>query len=296
MAEALSSGALTIDKVVELTRLVTPETEAELTRWAERVPSGAIRERADLERRRSVEETRTTEQARSVRWWHEHDRFTMLAELPVAQGAAVRKALDRIARTIPAMPDEGGPFDLATRRADALMGLCQARLSADPDPDRATVVVHARLEPAGGFSAGVLDDGPPVASATVERLACTARIQPVIEDARGEAISFGRMRREPSAAMVRQVRHRDRGCVFPGCGTRSFTEAHHVVWWSKGGRTDLDNLVLTCSFHHRLVHEHGWSLSRTPSGEVRWFRPGGQRYRAGPSRARALSRAAAARG
>jgi hypothetical protein len=296
VAEALSGGILTIDKVVELTRLATPETEVELTRWAEVVPPGAIRERAELERRRSVEDTRTAEELRSLRWWHEADRFTMLAELPVAHGAAVRKALDRIVARVPVMPGEDGPFDLAARRADALLALCRARLGADPDPDRATVVVHARLEQGGGFSAGELEDGPALGSRTVERLACTARIQPVLEDERGEALGFGRMRREPSAAMVRQIRYRDRGCVFPGCGTRAFTEAHHVVWWSKGGRTDLDNLVLTCSFHHRLVHEHGWALSRTPSGEVRWFRPGGQRYRAGPSKVRPRSRAPASLG
>ena len=62
--------------------------------------------------------------------------------------------------------------------------------------------------------------------------------------------------------MIRQVRYRDRECRFPGCGSRRFTEAHHIVWWRDGGRTDLDNLLLICSFHHRLVHEHGWSLRR----------------------------------
>ena len=96
-------------------------------------------------------------------------------------------------------------------------------------------------------------------------------------------LGLGRMSREPSAWIVRQVRYRDRGCRFPGCGARSFTEAHHIVWWSRGGRTDLDNLVLICSFHHRLVHEHGWSIERDADGEVRWRRADGTRYRAGPT-------------
>jgi len=95
----------------------------------------------------------------------------------------------------------------------------------------------------------------------------------------------------PPAWMVRQVRYRDRGCVFPGCGATRFTEAHHVVWWSKGGRTELENLVLTCSFHHRLVHEHGWGLRRTSDGHVRWFRPSGARYRVGPVRSAELAAA-----
>jgi hypothetical protein len=54
------------------------------------------------------------------------------------------------------------------------------------------------------------------------------------------------------------------------------------VWWERGGRTDLDNLVLICFFHHRLVHEYGWSIRREADGEVRWFHPNGMRYRAGP--------------
>ena len=42
--------------------------------------------------------------------------------------------------------DEQGGFHLPARRADALVGLCSARLAADPDLDRATVVIHARAE------------------------------------------------------------------------------------------------------------------------------------------------------
>ncbi|WP_425584513.1 HNH endonuclease signature motif containing protein [Tomitella cavernea] len=36
----------------------------------------------------------------------------------------------------------------------------------------------------------------------------------------------------------------DQGCAFPAC-TRptTRTEAHHIVEWSAGGRTDLNNLV-----------------------------------------------------
>ena len=60
-------------------------------------------------------------------------------------------------------------------------------------------------------------------------------------------------------------------------------QAHHIRWWERGGRTDLNNLVLLCFFHHRLVHEHGWSLTREADGAVEWFHPDGTRYRAGPA-------------
>jgi hypothetical protein len=108
-------------------------------------------------------------------------------------------------------------------------------------------------------------------------------VQTVLEDRAGNALGLGRMSREPSAWMIRQVRYRDRGCRFPGCGTKAFTEAHHIVWWRNGGGTNLDNLALICSFHHRLVHEHGWSARRADDATLHWFRRDGTRYRAGPS-------------
>jgi hypothetical protein len=91
------------------------------------------------------------------------------------------------------------------------------------------------------------------------------------------------MSMEPSTWMLHQLRYRDSECTFPGCGARRFTQAHHIVWWERGGHTDLDNLVLICSFHHKLVHEFGWKLRRTSDGIVDWFYPDGSRYRAGPA-------------
>jgi hypothetical protein len=104
----------------------------------------------------------------------------------------------------------------------------------------------------------------------------------VAEDPSGQPLTVGQMAREPSAWMIRQLRYRDRECTFPGCGARRFTQAHHIIWWDRGGRTVLDNLVLVCGFHHKLVHEHGWSLARERDGSVRWFHPDGTRYRVGP--------------
>jgi hypothetical protein len=31
------------------------------------------------------------------------------------------------------------------------------------------------------------------------------------------------------------------------------------------------------------VHEHGWRIQREPGNIVAWFRPSGNRYRAGPA-------------
>jgi len=285
-ADALATGRLCLDKVVELVRFATAETEASLIRWAGRVSCGAIRRRADLERKRERAETVEAERSRLLRWWFEDEgtRFGLEAELPADQGVLVAKALSRLADSMPAMPGEEGPESVDARRADALVILCSAKIASDPDPDRATVVVHASLETLAGAERNAeVEGGPVIAPETARRLACDGRIQIVAEDDQEDALRLGRLTRVPSAPMVRQLRHRDRECRFPGCGKRRFTNAHHVRWWSRGGRTDLDNLVLLCSFHHRLVHEGGWSLTLGPKRDVEWFRPDGARHRAGPA-------------
>jgi len=283
---ALERGELGLDKVSELARFASPETEAELIVWAKRVRCATVRERGDLERRASIREEREAEQSRFIEswWFDENRRYGLRAEFPAAQGAIVDRTLKRMAEQIPVMPGEEDESFSAARGADALVALCSARLASEPDPDRATVVVHAQLD---GLDKGThgceIEGGTVVHPLTVRRLLCNARVQTVVEDRAGNVVGLGRISRDPSAWMLRQVRYRDRGCRFPGCGTRAFTQAHHIVWWRHGGRTDPDNLLLVCSFHHRLVHELGWSVKREPDGTVHWFHPNGTRYRAGPS-------------
>jgi len=40
------------------------------------------------------------------------------------------------------------------------------------------------------------------------------------------------------------------------------------VHWIHGGPTDLDNLVLLCRRHHRMVHEGGWQLIQTDDRKI----------------------------
>ena len=284
VAGALERGVLGIDKVVELCRFATPERERDLIGWAADATCATIRRRADVEVRAAADETIEFERNRSLRYWYEDGgrRFGLEASMPAAQGAVVATALSRAVDQIPVMPAEHDAAYIEARRADALVGLCSHRIAADADADRATVVVHASLDALEGRRNAETEHGAVMPPEALQRLACDARVQVVAENGAGDAVGLGRTRREPSAAMLRQLRHRDRGCRFPGCGSTAFANAHHVVWWSRGGPTDLDNLVLICGFHHRLVHEHGWRIERTFDGRVRWFRPDGSRYRGGP--------------
>jgi Domain of unknown function (DUF222)/HNH endonuclease len=285
LAEAFSSGELGTDKVVELTRFATPETEGRVIVWARRVSSTAVRQEADLAVKRSIEEAREAEEVRALHWWYfkENSRFGLHAELPAAQGAVVAKALSRVAEQLPIMPGEDDPYYADARRADALVAVCSARIAEDADPDRATVVVHARMDGlASNTDGSEVEGGPVIHPEIVRRLLCNARVQTVVEDEVGRVLGVGRVSREPPPWMMRALRYRDRECTFPGCGARRFVHAHHITWWRHGGRTTLENLTLTCAFHHKLVHEFGWSVRRAADGTTRWSRPDGTPYRAGP--------------
>ncbi len=279
---AFGEGEIGIDKVVELTRFATPEDEEALLAWATDVASGAIRRRGEELRRSERTEIEEIEQDRWCAWhWTDEGRRLLLeAEMPAAQGVVLTEAIDRLANQIPAMPDEEHQSLIGCRRVDALVAAC----GATGDGAEATVVVHVQAETLGDTAAnGTTDAGVVVAMDAVRRFLCTATVQTVVEGPDGSVVGLGRASRTPSAWMMRQLRYRDRACTFPGCANSRFTQAHHIRWWSRGGSTDLENLVLVCTFHHRLVHERGWNLERTSTGAVRWFRPGGVRYRAGPT-------------
>jgi len=62
---------------------------------------------------------------------------------------------------------------------------------------------------------------------------------------------------------------------------KMFLQAHHIKHWEHGGATDIDNLTLVCSFHHKLVHEFGWKV-KLAGAVSEWFRPSGARYAPGP--------------
>lgn len=145
------------------------------------------------------------------------------------------------------------------------------------------MVVHAELSALlGDDRFAELEGGGLIHPETARRLACDCRLEVVAQDRRGASVGVGRAQRTPPRWLRRQLLFRDRGCLFPGCGARRFLHCHHLEHWIRGGRTDLDNLGLVCSFHHRLVHEHGWDLELGPPGTAIWYRPDGSRYRLGP--------------
>ncbi|GAA1915829.1 HNH endonuclease signature motif containing protein [Nocardioides marmoribigeumensis] len=113
-----------------------------------------------------------------------------------------------------------------------------------------------------------------ISASEVRRLACNARILPVVLGGKSEILDLGRDRRLFSPAQQRAMLLRDRTCRAEGCtipGT--WAEAHHWIPWGKLGDSDLDDGVLLCSHHHHRIHqETRWRAERLPNGDVRFHR------------------------
>ena len=119
-------------------------------------------------------------------------------------------------------------------------------------------------------------------------LACTAALSWMTHGDAGAVLALGRRRRRPSSAIRRAARERDHcRCRFPGCESRR-TDLHHIQHWVNGGRTDLDNLISLCPWHHKVVHDRGYLIAAPPGGRhVHLLPPGRHPAAAQPAPARA---------
>lgn len=70
------------------------------------------------------------------------------------------------------------------------------------------------------------------------------------------------------------VTARDRGCVFPGCDAPAgWCDVNHVVPHALGGKTDINNMCLLCSFHHHLMDRSDWEVFMLGDGRPAWRPP-----------------------
>ncbi|WP_299518820.1 HNH endonuclease signature motif containing protein [uncultured Serinicoccus sp.] len=169
-------------------------------------------------------------------------------------------------------------LDLRTagqRRYDAFMTVFRrgvAGTQGQPTTPKAQVMVTIGLQELRGALAG---DGRTVHDGTipahqVRQLACEADIIPAVLGEKGQILDLGRAKRLVTPGQRRALAHRDGGCTFPGCHVpATWCDAHHVVHWARGGRSDLGNYALLCARHHTWVHQHEATADVDATG-VRW--------------------------
>ncbi|MFT4469444.1 DUF222 domain-containing protein [Arthrobacter sulfonylureivorans] len=169
-------------------------------------------------------------------------------------------------------------FTRAQKLLAGLVGACRIALNTGRLPDsgghRTQVMVTAGYEQLAGLLTGggnAVFNGP-VSAKTVRRMACDAEIIPAILGTKGEVLDLGRSQRFFNRPIRRALLIRDKGCAFPGCTMPAFwTEAHHIVPWWAGGRTEVNNGVCLCGLHHDLIEQGTWNI--TVRDGIPWFTP-----------------------
>jgi hypothetical protein len=197
-------------------------------------------------------------------------RYVLDASLDAAAGAVVATAVD-----LAITPDADGEPERspARRRADALVEVCRFFLDHhDAVPAgrrRPHLNVVVDIEDLVGGTGGSVVGGPRLDAAAISALACDSVVHRAVFAGRSAVLDYGSGTRTISAALWNALVVRDECCRFPGCNRRaSWCEAHHVVWFSAGGPTAIDNLVLVCSRHHHLLHQPGWSAKLDPDATL----------------------------
>ena len=282
IAAAFATGDLSYSKVRAMTRVVV--NDSELLSFALKTTTARVEERCRELRCGTVDSLGGAQRAfanRSLRVSRNAERGTMTitVELPMETGELVAKALDK-ARDDSAAKVEFVDESFSARQADAMVSMASGYLSGNAErscnspcntSDDYLVTIHVDQS---ALATGNGRSNLPIES--VKRLCCDGHAVVIGEDENGEPLNIGRKTRTVPTAIKRALIARDKSCAFPGCHHTRFVDAHHIEHWSAGGETSLDNLMLLCSQHHKLVHEGGFTIQR--DYQNRWFfkRPDGR--------------------
>ena len=253
--QALGAGVLTLDQVAAAAEFATPETDAELARLAVGRAPSAIALAARTLAPPAVEDDQALYERRalSMTWTRGRRELAFSGRLPLEQGAAFEQAIWSIAKTQRAADKQAGTvLEWQQSAADALVTLArQGGASRDGRVRRSptTLIVHLSDE-----GPALLEGAGPLSRETAERLTCDARrltIKP-----QGRDLLHSRVGRCASYAQQRALHKRSAHCQYPGCTAARELEAHHLIPVEHGGKTELDNLILLCPRHHKLLHDH----------------------------------------
>ena len=309
--ESFRQGKVSYSKVRAMTRVATARNEDSLLNVALHGTAAHVETQVRL--CRQVKRTEVLEQGelcharRCLSLYEDDDGFWVISgRLTPEQGALIAKALDaaqeqlreehkqvpeeveaEIEQNLPI--DQVLPYTFCSRRSDAMVrvaeGFLAAAQSESSGGDRYLINIHTKvgtLRADGDGAESELEERCHVSAETSRRMACDSSVVHWLDGTAGEPLSVGRKTRTIPPAIRRALKRRDGGCRFPGCSCRRFVDAHHIQHWADGGETSMDNLLLLCRKHHRLVHEEGFGLNRGIDGTVNFSLPDGKIIPPGP--------------
>jgi Domain of unknown function (DUF222) len=253
---AMSRGELTLDQAVAATAVATPETDGELARIAVGKAPSEIERIAHTMVPPKVADDQTLYERRalSMTWTRGRRELRFSGSLPLEQGVAFEQAIWNIAKPARAADKKtGSVLEWRQYTADALVTLATQRGEADDGVKRSptTMIVHL----SEGGTPPVLEGAGPISTETAERLCCDSRWMAI--KLVGSDLVHSRIGRCASWPQMRALYKRANGhCQYPGCTVSRELRAHHLEHESHGGKAELDNMILLCSRHHTLVHDH----------------------------------------
>jgi hypothetical protein len=194
--------------------------------------------------------------------------------------SAAEQARIEAGETIPGADVLGDDRTVGQKRADILRGIFD-NAARDPGSPRMggaapVVAVHVNaVDLADGKGVGWADGiDAPLSLKTVKQLICAGGIQKLIIGEDGEVLHLGGKERFFSQAQRRAIAARDETCIIPGCTIPArWCEIHHVIPWQHHGKTDIDNGVLLCWYHHHSIDTSGWQI-RIVDGHPEVMAPG----------------------
>ena len=255
--QAFRDGDLTLDQVAAATPLATPETDAELARVAVgKAPSQiSLAARTIVPPKVADDQELYERRALRMTWTNGGRELVFSGQLPLEQGAAFEQAIRDVAKTQRAADKKHGTLlEWQQSAADALVTLARhSGDGADGGPRRSptTVIVHLSDD-----APPILEGAGPISVETAERLACDARRLTI--KLQGRDLVHSRVGRCASYPQQRALYKRSGGhCQYPGCTATRELEAHHILAVEHGGATDVANMILLCSRHHKLLHDYG---------------------------------------
>jgi hypothetical protein len=290
--KALSSGAISFCQAKAITKTGAPGFDDDLARLARDTTTAQLQAISRGYRRSVIlndpDGTEEVHERRYLDYFFDDDESLVLrGRLARDDGAIVKTALDAAHDELfRNNDDETPPSESNWReesqsrlRADALVAIAQGSLSATGDVssgDCHQVVVHVDVEAltATGDGRIEIDEAGAVPPEIARRISCDASLVTLIEN-RGRVVGVGRRTRKIPRAVRRALKARDKMCRFPGCANPRILDGHHMRHWTDGGETTLDNLVLLCRWHHRLVHERNYTVSTDSTGKPVFRSPHG---------------------
>jgi hypothetical protein len=204
-------------------------------------------------------------------------RVRLTGWLDEEAAAIVNAALDPLCA--PGHDPGGESRTPAQRRADALVEVCELAMRTDHLPtsggERPHLVVTLPFDVLRQqLGVATLDSGERLSPKQARRLACDAALIPAVLGGDGQVLDLGRTRRLITGSLRRALEARDRGCAFPGCDRPAkWCHGHHIISWIDGGRTSLDNAVLLCGHHHRIIHKGHWQVRMATDGLPEFIPP-----------------------